>query len=83
MTHLGFPSCKANLYMWIRETIKYDCSVYWEYVILYVGHVFCISMNAENVLKNETGKYFLIKTYSVGYPKIYLGNKVSKVTLNT
>ena len=38
-------------------------------------------MNAKNVLKNDIGKYFLIKPGYVGYPNIYLGNTVSKVTL--
>ena len=39
-------------------------------------------MNAESVIRNEIGKYFFIKPKSVGSPKIYLGNKVSKVTLD-
>ena len=39
-------------------------------------------MNAENVLRKEIGKYFFIKPKSIGPPKIYLGNKVSKVTLD-
>jgi len=39
-------------------------------------------MNAENILRKEIGKYFYVKEGSVGPPSIYLGNKVSKVTLN-
>ena len=39
-------------------------------------------MNAENVLNNNIGKYFLINPGSVRYPKIYLGDKISKVTLD-
>ena len=54
---------------------------YWGYVILYVDDALCIPMNAGNVLNNDIGKYFLSKPGSVGSPNIYLGNKVSKVTL--
>ena len=61
---------------------KDDGSEYWEYVLLYVDDALCISMKAENFLRNEIGKYFFIKPKSVGPPKNYLGNKVSKVTLD-
>ena len=66
----------------MRREIKYYASAYWEYVILYVDCALCISINAENVLKNKIVKYFLIKLGSDGYPNIYLGNMVSKVTLH-
>ena len=80
MTHLGFTSCLADPDIWMRKAQKDDGSQYWEYVLLYVDDA-CISMNPEQVLKNEIGKYFFIKPKSVGPPKLYLGNKVSKVTL--
>ena len=82
MTHLGFMSYKDDPGIWIREAINDDGSDYWEYGILYVDDALCISTNSEDVLKNEIGKYFLIKSGSVGYPNIYLGNKVLKVTLD-
>ena len=81
MTHLGFTSCKADPYIWMWESIKDDGLDYWKYIIVYVDYALCISMNDENVLKNEIGKYFLIKPGSVGYPNTYLVHKVSKVTL--
>ena len=39
-------------------------------------------MNGEKLLRNEIGKYFVLKEKSIGPPTIYLGNKVSKVTLS-
>ena len=81
MSHLGFTSCLADPDIWMREAQKDDGTPYWEYVLLYVDDALCISMNPEHVLRNEIGKYFFIKPKSVGPPKIYLGNKVSKVTL--
>jgi len=82
MTHLGFHSCKADPDIWMRAAQKDDGSTYWEYVLLYVDDALCIRMNAENILRKEIGKYFYVKEGSVGPPSIYLGNKVSKVTLN-
>ena len=50
-------------------------------IFLYTDDTLCISMNAENFLKKNIGEYFLINPGSIRYSKIYLGNKVSKVTL--
>ena len=65
----------------MREAQKDDGIKYWEYVLLYVDDTLCISCNGEDVLRNEIGKYWLIKEGSIGPPTIYVGNKVSKVTL--
>ena len=76
MTHLGFVLCQADPDIWMREAQKDNRTEYGEYVLLYVDDALCISMNAENVLRNEIGKYFFIKPKSIAPPKIYLGNKV-------
>ena len=81
MDHLGFESCKADPDIWMRAAQKDDGTSYWEYVLLYVDDALCISMDATNVLNHQIGKYFYIKEGSVGPPTLYLGNKVSKVTL--
>ena len=81
MTHLGFTSCKADPDVWMREAQSDEGSSHWEYILLYVDDALCISNRGEHVLKEQLGRYFLIKPGSVGPPKIYLGNKVSKVTL--
>lgn len=81
MEHLGFTPCKADGEIWMRPATKPSGEKYWEYVLLYVDDALCISMNGERVLEDEIGKYFYIKEGSVGPPDIYLGNKVSQVTL--
>ena len=81
MDRLGFESCKADPDIWVRAAQKDDGTSYWEYVLLYVDDALCISMDATNVLNHQIGKYFYIKEGSVGPPTLYLGNKVSKVTL--
>ena len=82
MIHLGFSSCKADPDVWFREAIKDDGTEYYEYVLLYVDDCLCISMSAEKVIQNEIGRYFLVKPKSIGPPDIYLGNKVTQVTLD-
>ena len=81
MEHLNFISCKADGEIWMRPAVKDSGEEYWEYVLLYVDDALCVSMNGKHVLENEIGKYFYIKEGSVGPPTIYLGNKVSNVTL--
>ena len=78
---LDFTPCKADSEVWMRPAKKDSGEEYWEYVLLYVDGTLCISMNGRHVLENEIGRYFYIKDGSVGPPDIYLGNKVTKVTL--
>ena len=41
----------------------------------------CCSSSPKEVLTAELGKFWTMKKGSIGPPNIYLGNKVSKVTL--
>ena len=66
----------------MREAQKDDGTEYWEYVLLHVDDARCISMNVDKVLCHEIEKYFFINPKSVGPPKLYLGNKVSKLILD-
>ena len=82
MDHLGFKPCKADPDLWMRPAVKpSDGSEYWEYVLLYVDDALAISHRPKEVLEKEIGKYWILKPSSIGPPKIYLGNKVSTVTL--
>ena len=80
--HINFTPCKADPDVWMRKAIKNeDKSPYWEFVLLYVDDALCISMFPKSVLEKESGKYWTLKSGSLGPPNISLGNKVSKVTL--
>ena len=82
MLHLGFESCKADQDVWMRKAVHPKTNAeYWEYVLLYVDDCLCASHRPKEVLEKEIGKYWTMKPGSVGPPTIYLGNKVSKVTL--
>jgi hypothetical protein len=82
MAFLGFTSCKADPDVWMRAAKKNDGSTYWEYVLLYTDDALAISENAENILRNEIGRYFELKAESIGPPEIYLGGRLRKVLLD-
>lgn len=81
MSHLGFESCKADPDVWMRAAVKSDGTEYYEYVLLYTDDALSIGENAENVLRNEMGRYFELKEESIGPPTIYLGGRLRSVTL--
>ena len=58
-----------------------DGTPYWEYICLYNDDCLVVSENPEQIIRKEIGKYWNLKESSIGPPKIYLENKVSKVTL--
>ena len=67
----------------MRAAKKSNGESYWEYVLLYVDDILCISDNGEHVLGNEIGRYFELKEESVGPPTIYLGGRMRQITLAT
>ena len=82
MKHLGFTSCPADPDVWMRPAVDDKGRAYYEYVLLYTDDALSISHRPEAVLKEELGKYFGLKPGSIGPPKIYLGGKMRKVTLD-
>jgi Reverse transcriptase (RNA-dependent DNA polymerase) len=81
MHFLNFKSCPADPDVWMRPAIKSDGSLCYDYVLLYTDDTLVASENAENILRNEIGRYFELKEESIGPPKQYLGGHVRKVTL--
>ena len=82
MEHINFTPYKADPDVWMRKAVKEkDESPYWEYVLSYMNDALCISMDRKSVLVKEIGKYWTLKSELLGPPSIYLGKKVSKITL--
>jgi iron only hydrogenase large subunit-like protein len=63
----------------MRPAKRSDGSDYYEYILLYTDHALVVSDNAEQVLRNELGQYFMMKEESIDSPKMYLGGHVRKV----
>ena len=82
MTELGFESCKADPDVWLRPATKSDGTTYYQYVLLYTNDILAVMEEPERFLRDELGKLFTLKEKSIGPPTQYLGNKISKVTLD-
>ena len=70
MEFLRFESCTSDPEVWRRKATKGNGEEYWEYILLYVDDALCISHRAEDVLRNELGRYFVLKVESIGAPSV-------------
>ena len=78
---LNYESYLADLDIWLRQAITSKGEEYYEYVFLYGDDILVVSEHPRECLL-EIDKYFSMKPESIGPPTIYLGGKLTKVTLN-
>jgi hypothetical protein len=76
LRELGYTSCKA----WMRENVKPSGEHYWEFVLMYVDDIMCISHDPQKVM-DHIGKVYTLKRGSVGEPTTYLGADIGKYYL--
>ena len=69
MGRIGFTSSRADPDVWFRLSTRSTGEVYYEYVFLYVDNVLVILERAESVLRNEIGKFFVLKDLLKEGPK--------------
>ena len=81
MDDMGFTSCKADPDVWFRPGTKENGTDYYQYVLLYTDDILAIMVNPETFIRDELSRKFVVKEKSIGQPTQYLGNKVSKVTM--
>ena len=80
MKFLGFEYSQADPDVWMRESVRKDGSTkYYEYVLLYTDDCLVINDRGETMLRKEIGKYFNLKSSSIGPPTQYLGGKLREV----
>jgi hypothetical protein len=81
MTELGYKSCLADPDVWLHPNVcESDGHKYYEYVLIYVDDILCVSHQPRAVL-SRVDKFFPMKPGLIGEPDYYLGAKVSKVKL--
>jgi hypothetical protein len=80
ISHLDLEPCQANPDLWMRVARDKSGREYYEYMLLHVDDCLVISHQPDVVL-DKLGKYFTLKPSSVGTPNLYLGAKVSKISL--
>ena len=76
------PACPNLVSPLATVTKMSDGSQFFEYCCLYVDDTLVISDDPEKIIRDEIGRHWELKKGSVGPPNVYLGNKVSKVTLS-
>jgi Reverse transcriptase (RNA-dependent DNA polymerase) len=71
----GYQSCKADPDIWMKAKGKPNGDAYWEYVLVYVDDILCISHEPQKFMDMLGDKYTL-KAGSVGPPTTYLGAEI-------
>ena len=80
MEHLGYTSCRDDPYLWMHKAVRSNWQYDYEYLLFYVDNYLAFIKNPTELLQ-ELDKYFPIKPGSVGPPKLYIGETVSKIQL--
>ena len=70
MRHLDFTPCLADPDVWMRPAKHSNGQDYYDFVLLYTDDALAIGEYAEKILRNEIGRYFIMKEESIGPPKI-------------
>ena len=61
MRHLDDTLCSADPDIWMRLATKPDRTQYYSYILLYTDDALVVDYNAEDVLRNQLGKYLQLK----------------------
>jgi hypothetical protein len=80
MTGLDYKSCLADPEVWMRAKTRDNGFEFYEYVLIYVDDILCISDTPQQSLE-QIDKYFPMKPNLIGKPDIYLRAKLSGVRL--
>ena len=81
LDEIGFKSSEADPDVWLRAAVKADGEEYYEYILVYVDDILCISHKAKETM-SLIAKDFRFKNDVVKPPEIYLGARLEKKQLN-
>ena len=79
--NMSYRPSQADPDVYMRPAVKENGSKYWEYVLVYVNNVLCISDKPQLTMNRLQAK-FKLKDDKVEEPTIYLGASLSKMTNN-
>ena len=74
----GLQSCKADPDVWMREAVKDNGDLYWEYVLVYVDDVLAISHDPRKRIMDYLEEKYTLKNGTVQKPDAYLGADVKE-----
>lgn len=73
---------EADPDVWIRPAVKNDGEEYYEYILVYMDNILCISKHSKETMA-LIAHDFRFKKDKVKPPKIYLGARLEKKVLNS
>ena len=79
---MGFTSSKGDLDLYYKPQVKPDGTKYYEYLLVYVDDILCISHDTKAIL-DEMAALYCLKEGSVGPPERYLGADTKKMQANS
>ena len=81
LDEIGFRTTIADPDVWIRMNVKADGEEYYEYVLVYVDDIMCISHKAKDTL-SELKQFIRFKKDKIEEPSMYLGATLEKKMIN-
>ena len=78
---IGFKSSEADPDVWMKAAVKPDGEEYYEYILVYVDDILCISHKAKETMR-LIAKDFKFKKDEIKPPEIYLGARLERKNLN-
>ena len=78
---IGFKSCIADPEVWMRAATKQDGEEYYEYMLVYVDDLLCVSQDPTLPMK-EVSEVLRFKKDKIAPPEFYLGAKLERKNLN-
>ena len=79
---MGFTSSKGDPDLYYKPQMKPDGTKYYEYLLVYVDDILCISHNTKAIM-DELAALYRLKEGSVGPPERYLGADTKKTQANS
>jgi Reverse transcriptase (RNA-dependent DNA polymerase) len=79
---MGYRSCRGDPDVWFRPAVTKDGYDVYEYVLMYVDDLFCVSPNPEHTM-NELRQHFTFKKNEVKVPTMFLGASLLQKNLLT
>ena len=81
LDEIGFKSSEADPDVWMKPAVKPDGEEYYEYILVYVDDILCISHKAKDTML-LIAKDFKFKKDEIRPPEIYLGARLERKILN-
>jgi hypothetical protein len=78
---MGYKPSLADPDVWMRAAVKDDGEEYYEYLLVYVDDILCISMKPMDTMKDVQNS-FKFKGDKIAPPETYLGAKLIKKKIN-